>query len=333
MATILSNAVIVPPEHRAKAYALTNVPMVPTGSTIADVHALLHREPSFDTIKFVYVVDRNQHLVGIVSFRDLFKYPPPTSVDEIMKTKELITVAAHLDDEHATHLALRHGLQSVPVIEHGKLIGVIPSRHLLQIFMKDAVEDVAEAEAASESSRRDLDNVLEDKIVPTAARRLPWLLIGLGGGVAAALIIKGFEELLASHIILASFIPLVVYLSGAISAQVQMFYVRDLAVYDQLPIVRYVLRHSAVVIGLGLMIAFVLFVINSVVLDIGVSAPVVSIATLAAAFSAIITGIGVPFVLSRVLKDPASATPPLAIISSDLLTVFLYFTTASFFLT
>lgn len=332
MATILSNAVVVPPEHRVKTHTLTHIPMVRTGSTVADVHALLHRESTFDTVKFVYVVNAQQELVGIVSFRDLFKHPPQVSVDDIMETKDLVTVSAHLDDEHATHLALRHSLQCVPVTEHGKLIGIIPSRYLLQIFKKDAVEDVAEAEAAPESTRRDLDNVLEDSIARTTLRRLPWLLVGLGGGIGAALIIKGFEELLAQHIILASFIPLVVYLSGAVSAQVQMFYVRDLAVYDKLPMLRYIARHSTVVIGLGLMIALVLFVVNSAVLDIGVSAPVVSIATMAAVLSAIVTGIGVPFVLSKILKDPASATPPLAIISSDLLTVFLYFTTASFFL-
>lgn len=333
MATILTQSVVVPVEHRVKTHTLTNVPMVRAGSTIADVHALLHSEPNFDTIKFVYVVDKDQRLIGIVSFRDLFKHAPQTVVDDVMETKDLVSVAAHLDDEHVTHLALRHGLQSVPVTEHGKLIGVIPSRHLLQIFKKDAAEDVAEAESAHESTRRDLDNVLDDSILQTTARRLPWLFAGLAGGVGAAFIIKGFEELLAAHIILASFIPLVVYLSGAVSAQVQMFYVRDMAVYDKLPMIRYIFRHSVVVISLGLMVALVLFVVNSVVLDIGVSAPVVSIATLAAVLSAIITGIGVPFLLSRVLKDPASATPPLAIISSDLLTVFFYFTTASFFLT
>lgn len=332
MATILSNAVIVPVEHRVKTHTLTNIPMVPEDSTIADIHALLHREPNFDTLKFIYAVNKNQELVGIVSFRDLFRHPPHTPIADIMESNNVVTVAAHQDDEHATHLALRHSLQCVPVTEHGKLIGIIPSRYLLQIFKKDAVEDVAEAEAAPESSRRDLDNVLEDDILPTTARRLPWLLVGLAGGVGAAFIIKGFEELLASHIILASFIPLVVYLSGAISAQVQMFYVRDMAVYDHLPMFKYILRHSTVVIALGLMIALVLFFINSVVHDIGVSAPVVSIATMAAVLSAIVTGIGVPFILSKLLKDPASATPPLAIISSDLLTVFLYFSTARFFL-
>lgn len=293
--------------------------------------ALLYRESTFDTLKFVYVTDEKGHLTGIVSFRDLFRHAPQTIVDDVMQ-RDVVSVAAHMDDEHATHLAMRHGLQCIPVTEHGKLIGIIPSRYLLQIFKKDAVEDVLEAEAAPDSDRRELDNVLELSILSSTIKRLPWLLVGLAGGILAAVIIKSFEELLTQHIILASFIPLVVYLSGAISAQVQMFYVRDLAVYDKLPILRYLFRHSVVVIGLGLMIAVILFVVNSVVLDIGVSAPVVSIATMAAILSAIVTGIGVPFILSKVLKDPASATPPIAIISSDLLTVFLYFTTATFFL-
>ncbi|MEN9390520.1 MAG: hypothetical protein RLZZ283_620 [Candidatus Parcubacteria bacterium] len=332
MATVLTDSVAaVPVEHRVKTHTLTNIPTIHEGATIADIHALLHREPNFDTLKFIYVVDAHQHLVGIVSFRDLFRHPPQTQVDSIMETSDLITVAAHLDDEHATHMALRHSLQCIPVTEHGKLIGVIPSRYLLQIFKKDAVEDIAEAEAAPNATRRDLDNVLEDSIFSSTAQRLPWLLVGLLGGVGAAAIIATFEELLAEHIILASFIPLVVYLSGAISAQIQMFYVRDMAVYDKLPMPLYIARHSAVVIALGTMVALVLFVLNSAIFTIGPSALIISIATMAAVLSAIVTGIGVPFILSKILKDPASATPPLAIISSDLLTVFLYFTTASFF--
>ncbi|MBU6310467.1 CBS domain-containing protein [Patescibacteria group bacterium] len=329
MATILSESVIVPAEQRVKAHTLTHIPIVPLGSTIADVHALLHREHGFDTVKFVYVVSAEGALAGIVSFRDLFTHSPQTTVDAVMETEHLITVSAHLDNEHATHLALRHGLQSVPVTEHGKLIGVIPSRYLLQIFKKDAAEDVALAAALPEEARRDLDNVFEDSTVTTTLKRLPWLLVGLAGGVLAALIIHGFEDLLQEHLILASFIPLVVYLSGAMSAQVQMFYIRDLAVYDALPMLRYIGRHGIVVVALGIMVATVLFAINSAFLGLGAAATVVSVATMAAVLSAIVTGIGVPFLLSKVLKDPASATPPLAIISSDLLTVFLYFTTAS----
>jgi magnesium transporter len=332
MATVLTTTVLAPIEHRVKTHTLTNIPIVQKGSTIADVHALLWKHADFDTIKFVYVVDKKQHLVGIVSFRDLFKHTPQTEVDTIMETHDLVTVPAHEDDERATHLALRHGLQSIPVTEHGKLIGVIPSRYLLQIFKKDAVEDVSEAQAAPDEARRELDNVLELSIFSSVVKRIPWLVIGLGGGVLAAFIITGFEELLAEHIILASFIPLVVYLSGAISAQVQMFYVRDMAVYDKLPMIKYIFRHSVVVLALGAMIAVVLFVINFFARDLGTAASVVSIATMAAVVSAIVTGIGVPYILSKLLKDPASATPPIAIISSDLLTVFLYFYTAQLFL-
>lgn len=331
MATLVTETVIAPVEHRVKTHTLTNIPIIQKGATIADAQALLWKHPDFDTVKFVYVVDHKGHLEGIVSFRDLFKHAPQTLVDSIMESHDLVTIAAHEDDERATHLALRHGLQSVPVTEHGKLIGVIPSRYLLQIFKKDAVEDVAEAEAAPEATRRVLDNVLEQSVWYSTALRTPWLVVGLVGGVLAAFIITGFEELLAEHIILASFIPLVVYLSGAVSAQVQMFYVRDLTVYDQLPMLKYIFRHTIVVAALGALVALILYVFNGFVHDIGPAASVVSIATMAAVFSAIVTGIGVPFLLSRMLKDPASATPPLAIISSDLLTVFLYFATAQFF--
>lgn len=303
--------------------------MARVGSTVADVFALLYREQNLDTIKFVYVADTRGRLVGIVSLRQIFQFPLQTIVDTFMQTDDLVSVPAHHDDEEATHLALRHGLQSVPVTEHGKLIGIIPARHLLKIFKKDAEEDIREATAVPTAERRELDNVLEDTIPKTALKRLPWLFVGLLGGLGAASIIHSFEALLAAHIMLASFIPIVVYLSGAISAQIQMFYIRDLTVYTNLPMARYILRQSAVVIALGLLVSVALLFINSIVLNNTEGAVVISVATMAAIISAIITGIGVPFALSRILKDPASATPPLAIISSDLLSVFLYFVTAS----
>lgn len=323
---------IISPEHRVRHYLVKNIPLIEKEATLADVQALLWKNPKFDAVNFIYVIDKKKFPIGVISFKDLFRYSPDTLVSSIMKDRKLFTVSPHDDDERTVFLALRYGLTAIPVVEFGKIIGIVPAVKLLKILKKDGEEDIAEAKASPENERRVLDNILTQSILTSTLKRAPWLIVGVFGGIIAARIIHGFEEVLSEHVILVSFIPLVIFLSGAISAQIQMFYIRDMAIYDTLPFARYVLRHSLVVAALGLLAAISLFFINTVLQDIGGAAVVISIATVAASFSAIVTGILIPYLLSLVLKDPSSASPPLAIIASDILTVLLYFYTASLFL-
>ena len=327
-----STPVSISPEHRVRHYLVKNIPLIEPEATLADIQTLLWKNPKFDAVNFIYVVNKKKLPIGVISFKDLFRHTPDTLVSSIMKDRALFTVSPQDDDERTVFLALRYGLTAIPVVEFGKIIGVVPAAKLLKILKKDGEEDLAEAKATPTHERRILDDVLSESIMTSTLKRLPWLLVGVGGGIIAARIIHGFEEILAQHVILISFIPLVIFLSGAISAQIQMFYIRDMAIYDRLPLLRYVLRHGVAALALGFLAAIALFILNSLWRDIGDAALVISIATVAATFSAIITGIFVPFILSLVLKDPASASPPIAIIASDILTVLLYFYTASLFL-
>lgn len=329
MIATATTTTIVPPEHRVRQYMVTNIPRITPDATLADVQAQLWKNPHYDTVKYLFVTNKKQQLLGIISFKDLFRHNPDTVVSDIMKTRDIVTVAPTDDDEQTVYIAIRYGLAVVPVVEYGKLIGTVPSVKLLTILQLDATEDIAEAVTAPESSRKVFDDVLTQSIGTTVQKRAPWLLIGLLGGIGAAVIIEHFEEILASNLLLASYIPLVVFLAGAISAQIQMFFVRDLAIDDHLPLMRYIGRQAAVVFGLGLVITTLLYLVNTFVFDYGPIALVISISTFAAASAALLTGIGVPLLLSKFMRDPASATPPIAIVTSDLLTVFLYFVIAS----
>lgn len=328
-ATTTVQNTLVSPEHRVRHYMVSKIPYLKPEQTVADVHALLWKHSDYDTVKFLYVTDQKKHLIGVISFKDLFRYAPDAIIGDIMNETNLVSVSPQDDDERTVYLALRYGLSVVPVVEYGKLIGVVPSAKLLKILQLDATENIAEATAAPTASRTIFDNVLTQPLWQSLVQRAPWLLFGLCGGIFAADIIAHFEDVLARNLILASYIPLVVYLSGAISAQIQMFYIRDLAIDPQLPLLRYLIRQTIVVAILGSLVSAILYAINAYILGLGTIALVISFSTLAAIFSALISGIGIPFVLSKVLKDPASAAPPIAIIASDLLTVFLYFIVAS----
>ncbi len=328
MITATQNIPITDPEHRVRKYMVTNIPIIKPTDTLADVQAQLWKNPSYDTTKYLFVTNKKKNLIGIISFKDLFRHSPDTEVASIMKTDDIVTVSPSDNDEQTVYIAIRYGLAVVPVVEFGKLIGAVPSIKLLTILHYDSAEDIAEAGASHVSERKVLDDVLTQSIFTSVIQRAPWLMVGLVGGLGAAVIIEHFEAILAANIVLVSYIPLVVFLAGAISAQIQMFFVRDLATLDNLPFLKYVSRQAIVVAGLGVAISALLYAVNTFVFNLGATALVISIATLAAVASALLTGIGVPLILSKILRDPASATPPIAIITSDLLTVLLYFIVA-----
>lgn len=317
-----------------KSHMTTNIPIVHSDSTLADVQAYLWKMPAFDTANYIYVVGKKNEFLGFVSFKDLFKNSPGTEVKEIMRTHDIVTVAPRDHQEKATYLALRHGAHSIPVVDQGKLMGAIPGIELMKIMGEESKEEIADAqEDAAHQDTKSIDSVLELSLVSSIKKRAPWIIFGLFGGLAAAWIIHSFEEVLAENLVLGAFIPLVVYLGGAISAQIQMFYVRDLAVYDEIPLGKYLGRHFLAILAIGIVVSGILLGYNLFIKNIeNTTAYVISFATLTATFSAIITGIFIPLILSKVLKDPANATPPVAIIASDVLSIILYFGVAKFFL-
>jgi magnesium transporter len=150
--------------------------------------------------------------------------------------------------------------------------------------------------------------------------------------MVVAFIIGFFEELLSHHILLVSFIPLVVYIVGAVSAQLQMLYVRDSAIYPTIPLFRYITRQGAVVVLISMVLGAVLYGYGLLFQDSQSETLVIAIGTAVAALSAIVTGVLVPYALSFVVKDPANATAPIATILSDTTTIIVFFGVATLIL-
>jgi magnesium transporter len=179
---------------------------------------------------------------------------------------------------------------------------------------------------------KSIDDILILSVGKSIWHRLPWLVIGLAGGLVAAGIVEVFESTLKDNLILAAFIPLIVYISDAVGTQMEAFIVRDSAIHPRLNFKKYFWKQLTVVGIIGIVLAALLLFFSFVIYkDFRISF-VLSLSLFVAVISSIFTGLVVPNFFKRLKLDPANASGPIATIIQDVVSVFIFFAIASFLL-
>lgn len=177
--------------------------------------------------------------------------------------------------------------------------------------------------------KQDSDDILHLPIVVMIVHRLPWLIFGLFGGLVAAQVVGAFESLIEDRLLLAAFIPLIVYMNGAVGAQMGAFVIRDFAINSRINVSKYIWKQFRVVVVLGLVICSMLWIgVSALYLDY-VVASAVSIALYVAMVSSVFTGTLIPLAFEVFDLDPANGSGPVATVVQDLLAVLIYFSVAS----
>jgi magnesium transporter len=242
--------------------------------------------------------------------------------------KDLIKVHPHTDQEKAAHMALASGIKAVPVVdEAGYFLGVIPSDGIQSILESETKEDFYRF--AGIVGKQHPDKTQDLSIRRSFARRIPWILIGLFGGLLTAEIIGEFEHVLSKNLLLAGFIPLIAYIANAVGVQTQTVYIRDLATQAKFSTYYYSIRQiiTSTLIGLtcwGLIYLLSVFIWHTPYLGFVVGLAVFS-AILVATFFAIF----IPYILKTLGTDPAIGSGPFSTIIQDLLSIVIYFAIAS----
>lgn len=178
-----------------------------------------------------------------------------------------------------------------------------------------------------------VDNVLKMSTKTVLIHRTPWLLIGLFGGLFSAKIVEFFETTLQKNLILAAFIPLIVYMADAVGSQMESFIIRDTAINPRLNFVKYLLKQLFVVSIVGLLISTTLFFVSLIIYkDVKISITLF-LSLLFAIISSVVTGLIIPYLFERTRLDPANASGPIATVIQDILSVLIYFFIASIILT
>ncbi|MEM2918187.1 MAG: magnesium transporter [Candidatus Altiarchaeota archaeon] len=290
---------------------------------ISEVYGRLERElERIDILDYVYVVDNENKLIGVFSFKEFFSNKDKL-VREVMKT-DIISASPHLHQEKVAHKALRHNLRAIPITEKGYFLGVVPYDKILSIINKEAHEDFLHFGGIHKEHMK-FESILEVPLVTGIKHRLPWLLIGLIGGIFAAKIIGFFEKTLEKNLILAAFIPLVVYISDAVGTQIETVYVRDLSILENLPMRKYMLKHLTITIALALIFSSVFFLFCFLILNLGYLSFVISLSIFVAISLETFIALVTPYILKKFNFDPAIGSGPFTTIVSDVTSVIVYF--------
>ena len=203
---------------------------VPTATADESVRAVLARirEANPERVDLVCVIDGEHRLVGVALLADLLAAPPAARIGAVASAT-FPSVGPRVDQEHVAHVAIAHGVASVPVVDGSRrILGVVPARALIAILYQEHAEDLHRLAGIRREVAHARD-AIEAPPVRQVHDRLPWLLVGLLGSMLATLVVARFERALEARIAIAFFVPGIVYLADAIGTQTEAIIVRGLS--------------------------------------------------------------------------------------------------------
>lgn len=310
---------------------ISNVPTVHEDMNVAQIEKLLiEKAKDFETINYIYILDGAGKLTGVISIKEVF-HSPKTAIAKSLSPKKLITAHAHTDQERAAHLALKNNLKEIPVVtKDNTFLGVVPNDTVLEILYQEGIENMLRLSGVTQMPP--YDNIFKLPLIVSLKHRVPWLIVGLLGGILAAGIVSQFEATLSKNLILAAFIPLVVYMADAVGTQMEAFIIRDLAVDPALSFAKYLGRQASIVLIMGIGISGLLYAASLMLYRNPEVSFVLGMALFFAILTSLVTGLIIPFIFSKIRLDPANASGPIATIIQDVTSVLVYFLVAALIL-
>lgn len=308
-----------------------------TEVTVLDQHltadqaiALIRRAAEESEIPYYgYVVDEGEHLLGVVSLRNLMLARPGKPLASILETQQLITAPYDTDQEEVAHLLRHYNFLALPIVDHeGRLLGVVTHDDVIDIIHEEASEDMLGMMGAGQ------DETVDTPWLTSVRMRLPWLLVNIANSVLAGFVVHQYEGTIAQITILAALMPIVANLAGNAGHQSLVVMIRQLAMegWDRKRAWFAVWRETkiGIVNGLcmGLIILLGVFVLTGKPLLAGVMA-------LALGLDLIVgnaAGAMFPIILKEMGRDPAQASSIFVTTVTDTMGFFLFLGLAQMFL-
>ena len=275
----------------------------------------------------VYVVDNNDKLLGRLSLKDLLVANPKSNIKAIYISK-VDFVNINDSGEHVASIMQKYDLGAIPVVDNKqKLLGRITIDDIVDLIKEEAEKDYQLAAGITQ----DVD--VDDSIYKLSWARLPWLFLGLLGGIGAAAVMGGFEEILMKYKILFYFTPLIAAMAGNVGVQSSAIIVQGLANDDiKDSINNRLFKETLLSIMNGIILAIFLFGFIVYWQDNVDVALAISISLVVVIIVAGIVGTFIPLFLNKRGIDPAIATGPFITTSNDIFGILIYFLVAKLFL-
>ncbi len=268
----------------------------------------------------IYVTDKDGKLKGRLSLKDLLTASTKTHISEVYIPKvDYVTV--HTEDEEVARIMHKYDLEALPVVdEKGILVGRITIDDIVDFIKEEAEKDYQLAAGISQDVEAD------DTIWEHTRARLPWLVLGLFGGLGSVYILQGFDEALSNYPILFFFTPLIAAMAGNVGVQSSAIIVQGLAndiVKGSL--FKRLIKEVGLALINGSVLGLLVILFGYIVAQEQLVSITIAISMLSVIIIAALIGTFVPIILDKRGIDPAIATGPFITTSNDIFGIFLFF--------
>ena len=299
-----------------------------TWTTAGCVREMRRQAKNVTRVHSIYVVDKEGKLKGRLSLKDLLTAPEKAHISDVYIPK-VDFVNVHTDGEEVARIMQKYDLEAIPVVDNdGILVGRVTIDDIVD-FIKDEAEKDYQLAAGISS-----DVEADDSIFKLTKARLPWLLIGVFGGLGAASIIEQFNGAMGDFIILLSFVPLIQATAGNVGVQSSAIMVQGLA-NDTIDgnILQRLFKEFLLGLVNGLAIALVgLLVTHFLFKTPYIVSITIGVALISVIIMAALIGTFIPIFLDKRGVDPAVATGPFITTSNDVFGILIYFLIAKLML-
>ncbi len=282
-------------------------------TNVSDAVTAMQLEGDVDSAFYLYVVDDQQHLNGVVSLRQLMFSRPNTPLKEIM-TRDIISVHTDTDQEAVARYVADYNLVAIPVVDSdNKLTGVITVDDVIDVINKEATEDIYKMVSLDATDR------IQDSPLTSMKKRLPFLLISLLTASLSPLVVNFFRDTIQQFVTLAVFMPLVAALGGISGNQTIAIIVREIAIgqTEWISAKKTLLKEILVGLGNGLIIGSLLGGMSYLLFGKPYLGLVLGIAIIINLFVAALIGTMIPLSLKLLKLDPALGSVNLLTMCTD----------------
>lgn len=269
----------------------------------------------------IYVVDDDEKLIGRLSLKDLLTTSTTVPIRDVYVAKKVDSVTVTEKPEEVAKIMSKYDLEAIPVIDEiGRLVGRITIDDIVDVIREEAEKDYQMAAGISQDVEAD------DSIWELTRARLPWLILGLFGGVGAAVIMGGFEEMFKTYTVLFLFTPLIAAMAGNVGVQSSAIIVQGLANDDiKGSIGNRLIKEMLLALLNGLILAAILLLFTWFWKGDFMTALAISVSLIAVIVVAGFIGTFTPLFLHKRGIDPAIATGPFITTSNDIFGILIYF--------
>lgn len=282
-------------------------------TNVSDAITAMQLEGDVESAFYLYVVDDDNRLKGVVSLRQLLFARPNTPLKDIM-TKEVISVNTETDQEEVARKVADYNLVAIPVLDsENTLLGVVTVDDIIDVIDKEATEDIYKMVSLDTTYR------VQDNPLTSIKKRLPFLIISVLTASLAPFVVNYFRGTIQQFVTLAVFMPLVAALGGIAGNQSIAIIVREIAIgqAEWISVKKTLFKEIVVGIGNGIILGSILAVVSYLIIGNPVLGLVLGAATIINLFVAALLGTLIPLFLKLIHLDPALGSVNLLTMCTD----------------